>query len=485
MRKHILAVGVAVAAAALVAACSSAGTGGGSSPSAASGAGQGSASASASSSGSSGSAASGASGSGASASGVSGSGSSESPSAASGSGSASAPAVNNDLKATLTYAVWDQNQVAAIKANLKGFNKQYPNVTVNVDVTPWGTYWTKLQTEASSGTLPDLFWMNGPNFQLYAANGKIEPITSQISSGAIDPANYPPALNAMYSLDKVQYGVPKDFDTVAVWVNKALFAKAGVDLPKPDWTWADFQNLGKEISQKLKANGEYGAAAGMDGQTTYYDTIFQAGGDVISADGKTSGYDSAAAQAGIKFWTDLIASGASPSMAQLAETGADQWFLSGKLAMYQGGDWFRAALIGSKIEKDVTVVPLPKGKVQATVIHGVSNVVAASSQNKEAAQALQAYLASEPAQQQQGDMGAVIPAFNGTQQGFVKSMPGADLQVFLDELDYAKPLPISKNTAAWNALETKLLPDAFSGAKPVADVMNELAAQMDQALAKE
>ena len=473
MRKLILAAGVALAAAALVAGCSSGGgaAGGGTSSGGAS---------------APGSSAVGSSGGGSSSAGSSSAG----PSASQGatdpaSTSAAAPAADHSLKATITYAVWDQNQVPAIKANLQGFNKEYPNITVNVDVTPWGTYWTKLQTEASSGTLPDLFWMNGPNFQLYASNGKIEPITSQVASGAIDPANYPPALDAMYSLNKVQYGVPKDFDTIAVWVNKALFAKAGVALPAAGWTWEDFQRTGKEISQKLKADGDYGAAAGMDGQTTYYDTIFQAGGSVVSADGKTSGYDSPESQAGITFWTDLIASGASPTMAQLTETSADQWFLSGKLAMYQGGDWFRAALIGSKIEKDVVVVPLPKGKVQATVIHGVSNVVAANSKNKAAAQALQAYLASKPAQQQQGDMGAVIPAFNGTQQGFVKSMPSANLQVFLDELAYAKPLPISKNTAAWNELETKLLPDAFSGAKPVGDVLKELATQMDQALAKE
>lgn len=401
------------------------------------------------------------------------------------SGETSSKAVGHNLKADVTYAVWDQNQVAAIKANLKGFNKEYPNIKVNVDVTPFGNYWTKLQTEASSNTLPDLFWMNGPNFQLYASNDKIEPITAEVKSGAINPANYPKSLNEMYSLDGVQYGVPKDFDTIAVWVNKALFAKAGVELPKAGWTWEDFQKTGAEISQKLKSDGDYGAAAGMDGQTTYYNTILQAGGYVISPNGKKSGYDTPESEAGIQFWSDLIKSGASPTMAQLTETTADQWFLSGKLAMYQGGSWFRAALIGNKIENDVTAVPLPTGKEQATVIHGVSNVVAAGSKNKPAAQALQSYLASKPAQQQQGDLGAVIPAFNKTQAGFVKSMPNANLQVFLDELSHAKPLPISKNTAAWNALETKYLPDAFSGKTPVDVALKELASQMNAGLAKE
>ncbi|KQV07530.1 ABC transporter substrate-binding protein [Leifsonia sp. Root112D2] len=402
---------------------------------------------------------------------------------ASGSSDAYKPPAKS-LAANITYALWDQTQVKAIDANLKEFNKEYPKIKVNVDVTPWGDYWTKLQTEASSNTLPDLFWLNGPNFQLYAGNGKVEPLTSVVKGGYIKLSDYPKALVEMYSLNGTQYGVPKDFDTIGLWYNKAIFAEAGVEVPSDSWTWSDFQSAAATISKKLASKGIYGAAGGMDGQTTYYNTIFQAGGSVLSADGKTSTYDSAATEKGIQFWTDLIASKGSPSMKQLTDTAADQWFVSGKLAMFYGGDWARSEIAASPIAKNVDVAPLPAGEKKATVIHGVSNVVAASSKNKQAAQALQVFLASKAAQQQQGDMGAVIPAFNGTQDAFAKSMPGVNLQVFLDELAYSVPLPISKNTAAWNAFETTLLPEAFSGSKPVGDVLKDLTTQMNGALAK-
>ncbi|RZS91626.1 carbohydrate ABC transporter substrate-binding protein (CUT1 family) [Motilibacter rhizosphaerae] len=412
-----------------------------------------------------------------------GSSTSQSTSSSAASGAAGAASASTDLKATLTYGLWDQTQVPAVQKVLAGFNAKYPGVKVNVNVTPYADYWTKLQTQASSKTLPDVFWMNGPNFQLYAANKQLAPITDQVKSGAIDPTKYPKALDDLYTLDGVQYGVPKDFDTIAIWANTALFKEAGVALPTGDWTWQQFQDTAKQISDKLKSKGIYGAAAGMDGQTTYYDTIFQAGGTVV--DGKKSGYDSAASQQGIQFWTDLIKSGASPSVKQLTDTTADQWFTSGKLAMYQGGSWFRSALTKGPVSSSVKVLPLPMGKQKATVIHGVANVVAASSKNKEAAQALQDYFASQEAEQTLGSAGSVIPAYTGTQSTFAASMPGADLQVFLDALAYAKPLPVSANTAAWNALETDLLPDAFSGARPVADVTKELAAKMDTALGHE
>lgn len=385
-----------------------------------------------------------------------------------------------NASATLTYAYWDQTQQAGIEKEIAAFNKLYPNIKINEDVTPWADYWTKVQTQASSSTLPDVFWMNGPNFQLYASNHKLEPITGEVSSGAIVPANYPKALVDLYSYDGVQYGVPKDFDTIAMWVNKALFKEAGVALPSADWTWDQFQSTAKQISTALKSKGIYGAAAGMDGQTTYYDTIFQAGGYVVK-DGK-SGYDTPEAQAGIQFWTDLIASGASPSIQQLTDSTADQMFLSGKLAMYQGGSWYRAALTSSDIKADVTVLPLPTGKKQATVIHGVANVVAANSKNKQAAQAFQQFLAGKDAQQIQAQAG-VISAYQGMQDAFVQSIPTANLQVFVDATKYAQPLPVSANTAAWNAFEADLLPQAFSGARPVADVTKELAQKMNAALA--
>lgn len=392
-------------------------------------------------------------------------------------------APDSDLEATITYGLWDQNQVPAIEENIAAFNEQYPNITVNVSVTPFSEYWTKLQTQASSDTLPDVFWMNGPNIQLYALNGKIEPITGAVDAGDIDPAAYPESLVDLYTVDDVSYGVPKDFDTIGVWINKELFEQAGVAIPEAGWTWDDFQSTAAEISTALAADGVYGGAGGMDGQTTYYNTILQAGGEVI--DGQSSGYDTPEAQAGIQFWTDLIASGGSPTMAQLTDTSADQWFTSGKLAMYWGGSWFRSALGDVPFADSVDVLPLPQGEEQATVIHGVSNVVAAASKNKQAAQAFQVFLASEEAQRQQGEYGSIIPAYTGTQDSFAASMPQANLQVFIDALDYAQPLPVSANTSAWNALEAELLPQAFSGERPVADVTAELAEEMDAALAEE
>ncbi|MFI5084821.1 MAG: ABC transporter substrate-binding protein [Actinomycetales bacterium] len=401
-------------------------------------------------------------------------------------GAQSGPAPS-DLKSDITYSYWDVNQKPAMDKVIAQFNEKYPNIKVTSEITPWAQYWTKLQTQGSSNTLPDVFWMNGPNFQLYATNGQLQPLTSLTDSKQVDPANYPDSLNKLYSTGGKQYGVPKDFDTIALWYNKAIFAKAGVPLPTGSWTWDDFHKAAKTISDKLKDQGIYGVATNLSGgQEGYYDSILQAGGNVISADGKKSGYDDPASIKGLQLWADLIADGSSPTLAQMSDTPANKWFDNGKAAMEWTGTWQVSEIKASPVSADASVVPLPSGTQKATVIHGLANVVSAKSKNMQAAEAFQAFLGTKAAALTQADMGAANPAFNGTQQAFVDSVPSFNIKVFEDAANqYALPFPVSKNTAAWNQLETDLLPDAFSGKKPVADVAKDLADKMNALLAKE
>ena len=87
---------------------------------------------------------------------------------------------------TLSYGVWDQNQVPALKQMIADFEKTNKNIKVKVQVTPYDQYFTKLQAAATGGAAPDVFWMNGPNFQLYASNGVLAPISDQIKKDGLD-----------------------------------------------------------------------------------------------------------------------------------------------------------------------------------------------------------------------------------------------------------------------------------------------------------
>lgn len=85
----------------------------------------------------------------------------------------SAESLSKDTEAELTLFYWDKAQKPTIEANIAAFNKEYPKIKVTPSVAVYKDYWTKLRTQAEGDQLPDVFWMNGPNFQLYAGNGML------------------------------------------------------------------------------------------------------------------------------------------------------------------------------------------------------------------------------------------------------------------------------------------------------------------------
>lgn len=391
-----------------------------------------------------------------------------------------------ELKGDITYAIWDVNQQPAMEELIADFNSTYPNVKVSIELTAFEQYFTKLQTQGSSGTLPDVFWMNGPNLQLFASNDLLAPLDPFIEADLLDPANYPDAMNDLYSLDGVQYGVPKDFDTIALLYNKAILERAGVEAPTSDWTWDDYHAAAKTVSDTLGAEGIVGSGDSSRNQEVVYPSIMSNGGSII--EGSASGYDSPEAVEALQFWADMAADGSSITPAENADTDGFVRFQNGKAAMMWGGNWRISGLLDSAVKDDVTVaeLPLAPSGERKTVIHGVGNVMNAKAKNPEAAQAFLSYLGSEEAALIQAASGAANPAFTGTQQDFVDSAPGYNLQVFEDAAaEYSTAYPVSKNTSAWNKLEIDLLPQAFSGERPVAEVLKDLAEKMNAALEKE
>jgi multiple sugar transport system substrate-binding protein len=391
-----------------------------------------------------------------------------------------------DVKGDITYAIWDVNQQPAMQEIVKAFNTKYPNVKVSISLAVFDQYFTKLKTQASSDNLPDVFWMNGPNFQLFAANKQLGTLDGLLEAKQLDPANYPKALNELYSLDGKQYGVPKDYDTIALWYNKKLFADAKVEPPTAEWTWDDYKAAAAKLKAALGSKGIFATADTLGNQADYYPAMLSNGGFVIK-DGK-SGYSDPKSIEALQFWSDMVKAGYTPTAAQNAESPNQDRFFAGKAAMMWNGNWVVSAALKSQYKDDFTVVPLPKAPSgdRKTVIHGIGNVMSAKSKNPAAAAAFLAFLGSKDAALIQAKAGAANPAFTGTQTDFVNSAPAYNLKTYIDAAEqYAEPYPASKDTAVWNKLETDLIAPAFGGDKPMSEVAPEVATKMDEALGKE
>jgi multiple sugar transport system substrate-binding protein len=388
----------------------------------------------------------------------------------------------NDKDVTLTYGVWSQD--ATMQALIDAFQKENPKIHVTLQVNPFADYWTKLQVAAQGGTAPDAFWMLGDRFQVYASGNQLLPLDDAIKAANVDMSVYPKPLVDLFNYKGHQYGLPKDFDTIGLWYNKSLFDAAGVAYPTDKWSWKDVQDAAAKLTNKT--TGVYGIAAPQNRQEGFYNTVAQAGGSIISSNGKKSGYSDPKTQAGLQYWADFVKNGESPTPAQFADTEAVAQFENGKVAMYYGGSFYANRFYtNAALRAKVDVTVLPKGDKRATVINGLQNVGYNKSKHPEQLKKFLLFLGGKEAAKIQAATGAVIPAYKNTQQGWVDSMPEFHLQSFLDEIPYSVVYPVSANTAVWNKFEDDDLAPAWDGSSTVKAAADKLAQQMNEALKAE
>lgn len=385
-------------------------------------------------------------------------------------------------RTTVSYGMWDPAQVPGMKKIIAAFEKEHPDISVRIELTPWASYWTTLKTSMRGGTAPDVFWMNAVNFQLYAAHDVLEPLSEHIDKDRTPVGRHPEQLVRLYAYDGVQYGLPKDFDTVGLWYNKALFDKAGIKYPDANWTWDDLRDAAAELTDPHER--VHGFCSEMHRQFVLYPAIFGAGGHVLR-DGH-SGFGDERSIEGLRFLTDMIDRGWSPPQSAMVESTARVRYWSEKAAMVYDLSAMAGQMYAVPALKDHGgVTALPKGRERATVIHGLANVISAKSDKKAAAWKFVHFMAGRLAAGIQAESGVTISSYAGTQDAWLKSMPEFDLQHFLDMEKYATPYPSSKNTAVWENLQYPLLGAAFSGKGGIEDAARTLGKQMDRALKEE
>jgi multiple sugar transport system substrate-binding protein len=387
-------------------------------------------------------------------------------------------------EATLRYAYWGPNQTPAMERIAREFETKNPGIKVQLELTPFKQYWTKLKTSAEGQDLPDVFWINATNYPLYASNDQLLSLKDFAKDAGLPEDKYSKPAVDIYKWKGEQFAFPKDFDTVGLWYNKALFDKAGVEYPTADWTWEDVQAAAK----KLTGNGVYGIAAKLDPQAWYYNVVKQGGGEVISGDRTKSGYDSPGAIAALQWSADLINKHkVSPTLAQMSETDPRQMFQSGKVAMIYDGSFAAVELYKNPYtRKNADVTELPAGPAgDVSVIHGVGQAISAATEHEEAAKKFVAFLVGPEGAKIQGEMGTTLPALPEGQDLWLKSMPEFNLKAFTDTIPRTYSYPTSQNAPAWQSIETELLREIWSGERTAQEVAPELAEKMNKALSEE
>ncbi len=375
----------------------------------------------------------------------------------------------------LRLVIWDDRQVELHEQIIEAFQEDNPNISINVEVIP-ADYWTVVKTQIAGGDPPDLMWINVPNYPDLALNDALLPITDLVERDGVDLSPFPEALVDSYTLDGELYGISKDFDTVGLFYRTDLFDAAELDYPDETWTWDDLT----AAAAALTTDDVWGYAGGTSIQEFELNLIRQNGGEAISEDGTHSLFNEPAACEALQFLYSFHTDGTAPD--QITQDVDHHWglFAGGRIAMMQDGSWAARSYADSEFAIDVA--PLPSGKQRGNTIHGLAWGIPSGSEHHDAAWEFLKFVATEEAHLIQAEIGTVIPSYAGTQQvwldGFAED--GMNVQVLLDEVEYAKPFPVAVAPASWYWEAARpAIQDTFRGNYTFPEACDEIAAAAD------
>lgn len=381
-----------------------------------------------------------------------------------------------DGKTHLTFQIWDVYQRDGMQAVCDAYTAQHPDVVVEVQVTSWNEYWTKLEAAAISNQMPDIFWMHTNEILKYADYGKIADLTD-----LYDEAGQPGFFQEHFSevsLSNIQgsdgryYGIPKDKDTIGLVYNKEMFDAAKVPYPDETWTWDDLC----EASQKIyDATGKYGYMAYGDDQIGYWNFVYQNGGSILAEDKIHGGFDLPATQDAMRFYIDLQKNDWCPDQNYFAETSPGTAFFSEQGAMFFEGNWNILAEMNNypNMQGKWDVAVLPKcpnpanGDGRATISNGLCYATSPTGKNFEVVKDLLRFMGSEEGQRVQGEFGAAIPAYIGLEDTWANVFDQFDYKLnvtcFTDMFEYGVQSVNNKYRPTWKTQVSDNLLKIYSG----------------------
>jgi multiple sugar transport system substrate-binding protein len=244
----------------------------------------------------------------------------------------------------------------AFKSLIDEFNKTHPDVEVSELYSSNDLVLQKVLTAVRGNSAPDVAYMFGSWSPNIAQIPQLVDMSQYVSQPDWQWDDFYPAEREAATVGDKVVGVPALVDNLAIVYNKTLFAEAGIEPPTASWTWDDFRSAAAKLTDPAK--GQYGWLIPADGSEDtvwhYIPMLWEAGGDLLTADEQHAAFNS---EAGVKALTALQQMAVTDKSLYLDTTNENGTKLmnSGKVAMLVTGPWDLSSL--PDIEYGVQVMP--------------------------------------------------------------------------------------------------------------------------------
>ena len=285
---------------------------------------------------------------------------------------------------TVTFQSWvgDSPQMKKFAA---AFEKEHPNITIEFQNVPSGRATDKLITQVAGGNAPDVAFMDTSAVEDFSSRNALVNLDGYIAgSDLVEEDDYVEGFKNGVVFEGSMFGLPYDGETTGLFYRTDMFEKAGIEGP-PE-TWEEFE----EAAQKLTdpANKTYGYIVFAPEAAYYwYPWLWQAGGTLLSEDGKSIEFDSPEGQEAAEFYAGL-AEYSPPDYLNLTSWDGRVAFATGKVGMYMAGTWFGGTMESEfpDISGKWDVAALPEGPAGcATTLAGDTLAILDQTENKDAA----------------------------------------------------------------------------------------------------
>lgn len=166
------------------------------------------------------------------------------------------------------------------------FKQANPGVSTETESPVWNDYFTKLNVEAASKTLPCVMQLQNRQVAEYVKSGAVVPLDDLVASGAIDTSKIPAAIvDAGRGQDGKLYFLPYGLTYDAMVFNSKLASDAGVTVPQDAYTWDEFFSWVQQAQPDLPS-GTYAVASMGDLANLFIDYVYANGTDPFNDAGK-------------------------------------------------------------------------------------------------------------------------------------------------------------------------------------------------------
>jgi multiple sugar transport system substrate-binding protein len=385
-----------------------------------------------------------------------------------------------------TLRIWAMGREGDVLSELiPGFEKEHPDIHVEVQQIPWTAAHEKLLTAYVGEATPDIAMLGNTWVPEFVALNALAPLDSFAErSKDIRRDDFFPGIWKTNVVDGKTYGIPWYVDTRVIFYRTDLLANAGYkEFPK---TWAEWKNAMKKMKSRM-SDKQFPML--MPTNEWPQPVVFgiEAGSTILRDGGRFGAFEQPAFRKGFDFYLDFYRQGLASPVSSSQVSNLFQEFERGNIAMYMSGPWYIGEFksrLDSATQKKWMTAPMPGLNGPGVSMAGGSSLsLFNGSKHKAEAWQLMEYLSRPEVQLQfyrlTGDLPPRKTAWQDTALANNKYT-----KAFRDQLERVVPLP---QVPEWEEIATTIFEhgeQAIRKAKTVDQALADLDKDVNAMLEK-